>query len=296
VRVAPASVPFGFTGGVLASLVTLAATVLLSLMLPTPAPVALAGDGAAAVEARSVPRSQVFAAGRASTESNVALTYQLVDTWADVPRNVVAGRFGNAIDITSAPDGTVYVLAVANELRQGVSGTAEIEALHTLAPDGTPLRLIPLRETFSRPLRVDCGFDGSVFVLGQLAGPGAARWGVARYSASGLLLSSFPLSTSGTPADVAVAPDGRVHVSMAWVQGGFDQIDAYEPDGTLVRSLVPSRMEDGPDQRFSYDLTKLLSTLRIMLILGLLLICWDLLILNLLQISLVRSLQKIMLS
>ena len=71
------------------------------------------------------PVAQPMAAAPA-LQAGVAVTYRLVDTWTDAPWALVAGRFGRVVDISSAPDGTIYVLDGAHA------------AVHVLAPDGTP--------------------------------------------------------------------------------------------------------------------------------------------------------------
>ena len=90
-----------------------------------------------------------------------AYRYQLVDTWEKEPWALRAGHYGRIADVSSAPDGTLYVLDDRHQ------------ALHALAPDGTPLRVMPVPD-LSGPnnpeqigwtlKRLDVGFDGNPYV------------------------------------------------------------------------------------------------------------------------------------
>ncbi|MFN2115079.1 MAG: VWA domain-containing protein, partial [Anaerolineae bacterium] len=124
-------------------------------------------------------------------------------------------------------------------------------------PDGAPIAMLGLAPTLGAALRLDVAFDDAPHVLGRLGAPNGP-WGVVRLAPDGSVTHSFALATAGRPADVAVAPDGRIYVSMSTVTGGLDQIDIYDVDGVLLGSIKPAEMgPQGLDQRFTYELFKL---------------------------------------
>ena len=81
----------------------------------------LAGAGAAGALAAPLPQS-----------GPPAYTYRLIRTWQNEPWTLTAGRFGLVSDISSAPDGTIFVLDTQHR------------AVHALAPSGRPLRVFLL--------------------------------------------------------------------------------------------------------------------------------------------------------
>ena len=191
-------------------------------------------------------------------QARSALTYELVDTWANLPHESVAGRFLAPLDITSAPDETVFVLGRPHGYGDPAPAATAGEAVHVIDRDGEPLGLFGVDSDFWAATRADGGPEGDVYVLGQLRQATRGTWGVARYQGDGQKVRELTLATAGTPSDIAVAFDGRIYVSMMSVSGGLDSIDVYEPDGALAERMVPSEMgRDGPDSRFTYDLTKL---------------------------------------
>ena len=70
--------------------------------------------------------------GAPIAQSAAAMTYRLVDHWANERWQLTAGRFSEAADISSAPDGTIYVLDTTQA------------AIHVLERDGTPRAVLPL--------------------------------------------------------------------------------------------------------------------------------------------------------
>ncbi len=82
------------------------------------------------------------------------VTYRLADTWEKRPWSLEAGRFGQTADVSSAPDGTIFVLDSRHKV------------VHVLAPDGTPIRVFSVvKDGISTPRRLDAGWDGTVYVL-----------------------------------------------------------------------------------------------------------------------------------
>ncbi len=92
-------------------------------------------------------------------------SYHLVETWTDRGLAPQASLFGAPVDLSSRPDGRLYVLDAA------------APALHELHPDGRPrsLRALPGAAT---ALRIDAGTE-SVLVLGREGD----RWRIDRWLA-----------------------------------------------------------------------------------------------------------------
>ena len=183
-------------------------------------------------------------------------TYGVAETWSEVAPPQDAALVLEPLDVSSSPaaDGTQYVLGRSRAVVDADGGEAGW-ALHVHAPDGAYTGLRPLAATMAAPLRLDVGFDGTVHVLGRLAGRPGAGWGVLRLAPDGAAAGEFPLLVAGTPADVAVAPDGRVYVTMSAVTGGPPEITVYDPDGRLLERIVPP--ERGADARYAYGLYRL---------------------------------------
>ncbi len=199
----------------------------------------LAGSGALPLAA--APPDQAIAPG--------GLTYRLADTWTDQPWQPEAGRFGRVRDISSAPDGTIFVLDVTHGF------------VHVLAPDGTPLRYFGVPDTNQGrgadpwlACNMDVGFDGLVYVLSKqidhpdLCGYGAAR--VDRLAPDGRLLARLDVDPAQRflYADLAVHPDGRLYLSRFGADGepltldGPRAVDVFSPDGELQVSLSPPEL------------------------------------------------------
>lgn len=163
---------------------------------------------ALALGAAAPARSPALAA-----EPGVA--YRLVDTWAARPWTPTAGRYGNIADVSSAPDGTVYVLD-----NRDIAGRAAM--LHVLRPDGTPTAWLPLPDEPDVadppiPYRLDVGANGKIYVLSMSRSElnDSIRYLVDRLSAGGALEARYRL-TLELPrgyADIAVRDDGRIYLS-----------------------------------------------------------------------------------
>lgn len=205
----------------------------------------------------------------ARPEAGPAFTYRLSDTWSHVPWQPRAGRFGQTLDITAVPDGTILVL----DGRQ--------DAVHVLEPDGRPRTLftVPrtdLNEDDWRALRLDGASDGSVYLL--VEGPFASdesefrRYRVDHLWPDGRMIASFEVTPlDGLPAvyrDIAVREDGRVYLSRMDTENAFFDWSGPSPepsDAPLTRSVdvfqgmrlterlpvscQPDRLDLGPDGR-----------------------------------------------
>lgn len=168
------------------------------------------------------------------------IAYRLVDTWSDRPWSPAAGRYGHIADVSSGPDGTVYVLD-----NRTVGGRAAM--LHVLRPDGTPLRWLPLPDEPDVaeppvPYRLDVGADGRLYVLSmsQRDLNGRIVYLVDRLRPDATLESRLrlPLQPPRGYADIAVSDGGRVYLSRL----GATQW-CYEPGAPPPRNLpgeVPS--------------------------------------------------------
>ena len=208
---------------------------------------------------------------RAHPAADPAFTYRLADTWGHVPWQPKAGRFGQTLDITAIPDGTILVL----DGRQ--------ETVHVLEPDGRPRSLftvprIDLNDSDWRALRLDGAADGSFFLL--VEGPFASdeseyrRYRIDHLWPDGRMIGSFEVTPQdGQPAvyrDIAVRSDGRVYLSrMDTDEPFFDWSGVMPtpapPDSPLTRSVdvfegerlrdrlpvscQPDRLDLGPDGR-----------------------------------------------
>jgi Mg-chelatase subunit ChlD len=177
------------------------------------------------------------------------VTYSLADTWADVPWEPEAGRFGRVRDISSAPDGTIYMLDVSHGF------------VHVLAPDGSPRRYFQVPDTNQTDgtntwlaCQMDVGFDGLVYVMSKeidhadYCSYGAAR--VDRLSPDGRLLDRLEIAPSDFHmyADLALRSDGRIYLSRFGTAGepltldAPRAVDVYSPAGELLVSLTPPEL------------------------------------------------------
>jgi Mg-chelatase subunit ChlD len=195
---------------------------------------------------------------RAATAAQSApgQTYRLVDTWANAPWRLTAGRFTEASDVSSAPDGTIYVL----DAYQG--------AIHVLAPDGTPRRVFSVPGSTPDewvPRRLDVGFDGRVYVLSDGQKPsstGGFSTRIDRLSPDGEVELRFEVGALVPQAyvDVAARSDGRIYVSrtgegnpyITWpgptptpdTGGGRPDkaVDVFADNGVYLESLAPPEL------------------------------------------------------
>ncbi len=156
-----------------------------------------------------------------------AYRYRLVDTWEKEPWSLKAGHYGRIADVSSAPDGTIYVLDDRHQ------------ALHALAPDGSPLRVLPIPD-LSGPnnpeqigwtlKRLDVGFDGNAYVLSDGLyldrdnNQVKFKARIDKLSPSGESLARFiwepeGLSTprEGRYLDIALRDDGRIYLARSAV-------------------------------------------------------------------------------
>jgi len=229
-----------------------------------------AGQAGSAVAQGPGPGSGPGAAG--------GYTYRLVDDWRDRPWELTAGRFGKASDISSAPDGTVYVL-------DNRTDAGRPSAIHVLAADGTVLRAFEIPNQFLSDRRwlaqrLDVGADGTVHVLSasNLRIGGVLQVLVQRLDGE-RELSRFELEVEypASYTDIAVRDDGRIYMTrtgwnpwcirpepsptpeaasrssarsagparaygVAQAEPPPHSIDVFESDGTLVASLAPEEM------------------------------------------------------
>ncbi len=190
------------------------------------------GGGARTEHAAASPAAAPIA------QAGAALTYRLAETWSDFPFAARAGRYMEPRDISSAPDGTIFVLDRQTRGVPGADGGANGPALHLLAPDGAPKSLYPLLNIMAYPARIDAGPDGSVHVLGMRVNFPE----VAQVAADGTLEQRFPLQGVSGAVDVAVGPDGRVYVTRRAYGDTPARIDVYLPGGALTEQIVPGQM------------------------------------------------------
>ncbi len=196
------------------------------------------GAGAAGDPTRSAPSHSPARSPQADSPTDTQTTYALAETWADVPLEARAGRFVAPVDITSAPDGTIFVADLRTRgMRGGGADDQGPPALHILEPDGRPRTLVALRspvmQAWAVP-RLDAGPDGTVVVLGTENGQYGSPQPIVRFDRDGRVIHRFETAQGGRPTDVAVGPDGRIYVT----NGGW--IEVYTPDGHL-------------DERFGID-------------------------------------------
>jgi len=180
----------------------------------------------------------------------------MVDDWHDEPWPLTAGRFGAVIDVSSAPDGTVYVLDGQNR------------AVHVLAPNGAPRAVFHVPYTWDggnawQPRRLDVGFDGRLYVIvdGYRDPGGPYRTRIDRLMPSGVLEHSFEVFSDVPQAydDIAVRSDGRIYLSRNGPGSPFIQwpgptptppadgspvhaVEVYGPSGRHLASLAPPEL------------------------------------------------------
>ncbi len=187
----------------------------------------------------------------AALAQTAGLTYRLADTWEGRPWTLTPGRYGQVADVSSAPDGTTFVL------------DARHQVVHVLDPDGTPRRVVPASDdVIWTARRLDAGWDGTFFVLSEGAQTGNRYdYRIDQYAADGarqapdgrpLLSLRLYTATPRAYRDLALHPDGRIFVSRAgpenpYIQGPgptatptpagsppLNAIDVLAPDGRFL--------------------------------------------------------------
>lgn len=178
-------------------------------------------------------------------------TYRLADTWEDRPWTLTPGRYGNAADLSSAPDGSIFVLD--NRTTAG-----RLAAVHVLAPDGRARRAWIVPEQAStdfawQPVALDVGFDGTVYVLSQsgLQRTGVFGARVQRLRPDGIPISSFEVTLSypRNYTDIAVRDDGRIYLTRT----GSNPWCVYPPQGDPPPTSTPRPTAPPPDPAYSVD-------------------------------------------
>ena len=190
-------------------------------------------------------------------------TYALVDTYQNTPWELTAGRYGRTGDLSSAPDGTVYLLDTRN--------TAGRErALHVLDAEGQPREVLAFDRDLTggrhQPFRMDVGFDGTIHILSEgaitpVSGRNYYTHRVWRLRADGGLIDFFEyrIESPRRYVDIGVRDDGRVYLVRVgrnpWcVQPNAPplenvpgeepsySVDVFSGDGELLEILMPDAM------------------------------------------------------
>jgi len=228
---------------------------------------ALALLGLAASAGWGAPGAQAAAAAQAGAADPAALTYRLVDTWAKEPWRLTAGRFGRTADISSGPDGTVYIL------------DSRYAVVHVLDRDGRPRSFFPAPPSAMpndrwTALKLDVGFDGTVHILsrGPYQAAGYYPHRVDRVRPDGRAVDAFDIHPASGAKDamplyhdIGVRSDGRIYLSRTGPNNPFiiwpgptptppppgteppDGVDVFGPGGVLQATLATSCMPDSLD-------------------------------------------------
>ncbi|MCB0216745.1 MAG: VWA domain-containing protein [Chloroflexi bacterium] len=206
------------------------------------------------------------AAAPARQATEPAWRYEHVDTWENAPWQLTAGRFGKVIDISSTPDGTIWILDERHE------------AIHGLSPEGSPLTVWRVPEAPANPTdidravlrwtpkRLDAGFDGLLYYFSEGlyidrdTNRALYRNRVDKLTPEGLAVSSFTWEPSefdapreGRYFDIAQRADGRVYMARSAVNAfiqftGCDPspgeaeivdagIDVFSPEGEYTETI-----------------------------------------------------------
>jgi Mg-chelatase subunit ChlD len=163
-----------------------------------------------------------------------ALAYRLVADWTNVPWQLTAGRYGEAVDISSAPDGNVYVL----DRRHG--------AVHVVDADGSPRRVF-LVPGLARPYvaqSLDVAVDGTLWVLTGVTGRGGGSSQVSHLSPDGVELGSFGTGEE-VYGDIAVRSDGRLYLTRARDSDLLHRrgVDVYDEQGKVLETISPLELD-----------------------------------------------------
>jgi len=163
----------------------------------------------------------------------LAMTYRLDDTLGQAPWSLTAGRYGEAYDVSTAADGTAYVL------------DADHAAVHVLGPDGQPTAVWRLPDAASdrTPVALDVGPDGRVFVLTLCDGCFETA-AVDRLTGEGAVEAR--LAFGERYEDVAVRSDGRLYLVRPSEARGVPEllpaVDVYDAAGGWLGAVRDDAM------------------------------------------------------
>lgn len=203
---------------------------------------AAAPTGQAVASTAGLDRIAPASAGviRSTLDQSPAIAYRLIDTWSDRAWQPRAGRYRDAVDIGSMPDGSLVLLDDRSV------DPERYPALHFVAPDGRATRLLRLTDGDTRlaPDRLDVDPDGQIYLLWtsqQQRRPSARleAWS----PVDGRRLGSWSFDESYV--DVALGPDGRIYLARSAESAtlGPAAVDVYAPDGQRVEMLRPPEMD-----------------------------------------------------
>ena len=222
------------------------ATRLTAALLIAAALTCAASSGGPSIKAASSPiRPDRFATDaalgdRSASNQAAPLAYTLVDTWSGRAWQPTAGRYRDAVDISSMPDGSLVLLDDRSVEPE------RYPAFHFVTPDGRARRLLRLTDGDTRlaPDRLDAGPEGRLYLLwtSQEQRRPSSRLEVLSPD-DGRRLASWSFDESYV--DVALGPDGRIYLARSTESStlGLAAIDVYEPDGRRVEMLRPPEMD-----------------------------------------------------
>lgn len=166
---------------------------------------AVHGGGAAA----QAPTPTALAPAPGTT----ALTYRLSGDWFEVPYSGTRAVVRRPADLSSAPDGTLFVLdqSVAFPIAGG-AGTLQRNGVQVVQPDGTLQRILETKDWLTTAFRLDADWSGGAAILGWRSDALGTSYRVIHLAADGRLLGSFDPTQVGA-SDLAVLPDGRIAVA-----------------------------------------------------------------------------------
>jgi Mg-chelatase subunit ChlD len=154
-------------------------------------------------------------------------TYRLVDTWSNQPWTLTAGRIGLAADVSTGPDGRIYVL----DGRHGV--------IHVLAPDARGERVLRLPANPGGRGRLDVAPDGTIGVLSTYGGAWAR---LDRLAPDGRLSSTVDFNEAYV--DVALGPGGDAYLvrRLESVTFGPLAVDVFDATARWRESIRPAQL------------------------------------------------------
>ncbi|MEO8083152.1 MAG: VWA domain-containing protein [Ardenticatenales bacterium] len=158
-----------------------------------------------------------------------ALTYRLADDWFDVAYTGDLARIRTPVDVSSGPDGTVFVLDYEGIHHVPDFGQSDPYAalLHAIDPNsGMERQVIDLAPWVYGPTRLDAASDGSIAILGRSTQTPGTTARVVKLDAGGRWLGAWDLANISYGTDIAALPDGRIAVA---IYAGFAVIDPTSP-------------------------------------------------------------------